>query len=456
VVATHEPVIAFASKFLIDKVQRKSIRECFNSSNDFVLFVALGIVIPIMLNSLYTYHYSFVNGDLQKVLLLFLSDFITVFTLSLPLLYFYNPKSNGLPTSSTDDYFLNKARKPKVEFFSTVGVFVVLSFFVPFGQYWFIYGIVAVVIGVRQGFESVLLINTIIYLLIYIMPLIGSSTAIITSSGSTQLVNVHLGNATMLFISTLVGRVVSDLKMTEKKLVHQKQEIEKTNQQLNQTNQELDRFVYSVSHDLSAPLKSIQGLIQISRMDAAKNNQSFPYLDMMEKSATRLNDFINEVLDYSRTSRKELEYQEVRLPELMNELKEKFMLPDSTVNLKLTIEAESVFTDPTLLKIGLGNLFSNAMKFQKKFSDHEPFVEVKSWQTANETFIEVNDNGEGIAEDHVSRIFEMFYRATNRSPGSGLGLYIAQEAITKLGGRISVKTTYGVGSTFVISLPKSK
>lgn len=454
-VATHEPLVALLSKLLVSKVQRKTLRECFANANQFTLFIALGIFIPVASNSLYTYHYSFINGSLEKVGLLFLSDFMTVFSLSIPLLYFFQLKADGLITVTREFTLLRFNKRKYIEFWATVIIFIIISFAIPFGQYWFVYGIAAVVIGVRQGFESVLLINCIVFFINYLLPLIEASTALITSSGSTQLINVHLGNATMLFLSSLVGRVVSDLKTTEKTLIQQKQVIEKANEQLNRTNKELDRFVYSVSHDLSAPLKSIQGLIHLSRMDPVNNSIPSTYLDMMEKSATRLDVFINEVLDFSRTTRKEVEYQQVHLTALINELKEKFIIYDAnkSIEIRLSLQWDRILTDPLLLKMGLGNLFSNAVKFQQKHEGHIPFLEIKSSQIGNEFYIDVIDNGEGIEESHLRKIFDMFYRATSKSPGSGLGLYIAREAIVKLGGTIHVKTRYGEGSTFTIVLP---
>ncbi|HEY5826551.1 MAG TPA: HAMP domain-containing sensor histidine kinase [Cyclobacteriaceae bacterium] len=455
-IATHEPLIAFVSKFLVDKFQRKSIKDCLSTANQFVLFTLIGIVIPISFNSLYTYHYSFVNGDLSKVTLLWLSDFITTFCLSVSILYFLYPGENWKISLTKPLTFMRNGKWPLLELWGVVFVFIVLSFFVPFDQYWFIYGIIAVVIGVRQGFKSVVLVNAILFLINYILPLVKHSTALTTTMSSIELINVHLGNATMLFVSSLVGRVVSDLRTTEKTLIQQKQEVEKANQQLNQSNQELDRFVYSVSHDLSAPLKSIQGLIHISRLEA-KEGQPVAYLDMMEKSAKRLDDFINEVLDYSRTSRKEIHPEEIKLIELINELKEKFVLQEDEdkIQLKISLASPVVFTDSTLLKIVMGNLFSNALKFQKKIPDHYPQISISSSESDNEIHIKVKDNGEGIPPEHVEKVFDMFYRATSRSPGSGLGLYIAREAIHRLGGRITVQTQYGEGSEFCIHLPKT-
>jgi two-component system, sensor histidine kinase len=452
-IATHEPVVAFASKFLVDRFRHENNKEYLKDTNAFVRFTLLGIFIPIGCNSFYTYNYSFVNGDMEKVGLLWLSDFITVFCLTLPMLYFLQPTEKGGIEHKRKIVFIKERRFWLLEFWGIAAAFACLSFFVPFAQYWFIYGIITVIVGVRHGFDSVLLLNAILFLINYILPLIEASTAIKTSTGSTQLINVHLGNATMLIISTLVARAISDLRTTEITLIDQKLEIEKTNKQLNQTNLELDRFVYSVSHDLSAPLKSIQGLIHLSRIET-KEEKSLPYLDMMERSATRLDDFINEVLDYARTSRKEIKIQEVQLNDVVNELREKFIFHDKkNLQFQSSLQSTLLHTDPTLLKIALGNLLSNAIKFQKSYSDHIPMIEIKSREDLGEIKIDVVDNGEGIQQDHLEKIFNMFYRATSNSPGSGLGLYIAREAVNKLGGKISVLTKYGEGSVFTISLP---
>lgn len=449
IIATHEPLVAYASRFFY-KMPTWPYTGRLASTQRFLRLVFLGMLIPSLLNCIYTYNYTFVNGDWQMVALLWLSDIITILSLSLPLLYFFVPEFRE--AFRLDDAFAQsrtEGKKPWIEFWIVVVGFVALSFFIPFGQYWFVYGIIAAIFATRHGFEAVLLVNASIFLINYLLPLVETSSLPISGTGSTQLINVHLGNATMLFVSSLVGCVVSELKVTQQDLERQKEEIEKTNGQLNQTNQELDRFVYSVSHDLSAPLKSIQGLIKVARMETP----TMPYLDMMEKSASRLNDFINEVLDYAKTSRKEISRSEVHLPQLVQELKERFAFNAESEISFTALSHPVLHTDATLLKVALGNLLSNAVKFQKKFEGHQPLVEIRTNQTNQEVLIEVTDNGEGIPPEHQEKIFDMFYRATSNSPGSGLGLYIAREAVHKLGGRIAVRSEYGEGSTFTVILP---
>ncbi|HEU5289152.1 MAG TPA: HAMP domain-containing sensor histidine kinase, partial [Cyclobacteriaceae bacterium] len=278
------------------------------------------------------------------------------------------------------------------------------------------------------------------------------ASSLIITQGSTQFANVHLGMSTMMFVSLLVGRVVSDLSAAEKNLIVEKSQVESINNELQHANQELDRFVYSTSHDLSAPLKSIRGLIALSKMEP---QNSHVYLEKINLSVNRLEDFINEVLDYSRTNRKSLILETINLRELIEDINSKFEFLESfsKINFSYDLKIETVKSDRFLLRVVLSNLISNAIKYQKSIELHHPFVEIKSYEDPQNLFIEVVDNGEGIRAEYQDKLFNMFYRGTMSSSGSGLGLYIAKEALQRLGGKISVVSVWGEGSTFRIQLP---
>ena len=112
------------------------------------------------------------------------------------------------------------------------------------------------------------------------------------------MIKIQLGSGLLYVFSTVTGRVMSDAGALEKRLSHQNKELE-------QANKELDRFVYSVSHDLSAPLRSILGLIGISRIEKDEQQLRF-YIDNIEASVNKLENFINEILDYSRNERQQV------------------------------------------------------------------------------------------------------------------------------------------------------
>jgi signal transduction histidine kinase len=121
-----------------------------------------------------------------------------------------------------------------------------------------------------------------------------------------------------------------------------------------------------------------------------------------------------------------------------------------------SINGKIINTDPSRFKIILSNLFSNAIKFQKKISEQSPCLSV-SISTGNDKLkLMVADNGEGIQPEMKEKIFDMFFRGNSKAYGSGLGLYIAKESAIKLGGSISVESEYGKGTTFVLELPNKK
>lgn len=448
--ASHEPVVAFTSWLLVKKVLHNSNAYPLDSTDSFLRFVILGVVVPITVNSIYVYHYSFVNGDMEQVFLFWLSDFITVLPLSVPLIYFfrYDPQSGTIKGRHGTRPI---HRDGWLEIAVASFVFIALSFVFPFDRYWFIYGIGSTLVALRRGFETALVLNVIIFLLSYLLPLFDFASALLISHGSTQFINVHLGMSTMMFVSVLVARVVSDLTDTEEKVRIQKEEVENSNRQLSQVNRELDRFVYSVSHDLSAPLKSIKGLVIISRMEP---QYAMEYLDKIEISVNRLENFIDEVLDYSRTNRRDLLLEDVNLKDLVTEINEKFQFLDGFERIwfKFNFQHEVVRTDKFLMRVVLSNLISNAIKYQKTKADHNPEIHVGSYCRENCFIIEVADNGEGIPAEYQKKIFDMFYRGTVNSTGSGLGLYIAREAVQKMNGEITVESDRHTGSVFRIHL----
>lgn len=450
VLATHEPVVALVSWLLVNKAWPLKNVEPLHSTDSFLRFSILGIVIPITVNSVYVYHYSFINGDMAQVFLIWLSDFITILPLSLPLIYFftYDPETLWIKRRKGARSF---TRDGWIEIGLSAFVFVTLSFVFPFDRYWFIYGIGATLVSLRRGFETALIINVIIFLLSYLLPLFDFASSLLISHGSTQYINVHLGMSTMMFVSVLVGRVFSDLTNTEEQVRTQKEEVESSNRQLSQVNRELDRFVYSVSHDLSAPLKSIKGLVIISRMEP---EAAMEYLDKIELSVNRLENFIDEVLDYSRTNRRDLVFEDINLKELIGEINEKFQFLDGFEKIWFTynFQNEVIRTDKFLMRVVLSNLLSNAIKYQKKKEDHHPEIRIRSFVEKSYYIIEVADNGEGIPAEYQKKIFDMFYRGTVNSTGSGLGLYIAREAVHKMNGEISVQSDRQHGSVFRIHL----
>jgi signal transduction histidine kinase len=248
-----------------------------------------------------------------------------------------------------------------------------------------------------------------------------------------------------------VGSLVD---ITDKKV--KEEEIKEKNQLLEQTNAELDRFVYSVSHDLRAPLNSIQGLINIG--DTTEDSQELKQLlGMMKNRVKKLYSFIDEIISFARNTRTEIVKQKVSLHELVKETFENTQYRElsADIDFRMRIEEDLMIeTDKGRLGVILNNLVDNAIKYHRHAHPGK-YVAVQTEDLEKEILFKVIDNGQGIPFEAQSKIFDMFYRASENSKGSGLGLYIVKDMVERLGGSIDLESEKGEGTTFSIKLPKS-
>jgi signal transduction histidine kinase len=270
---------------------------------------------------------------------------------------------------------------------------------------------------------------------------------------TTQAINFTIA----LLTSAVIIYYTVRLNYHSEKILNRKQEeITKQNEELTKTNKELDRFVYSASHDLRAPLASVLGLIHISRRsrDAREIQQ---YLDMMYERVNRLDEFIHDIIDFARNSRTEIQRDEVYVQQMVSQVLDSLraVVASQPIDFYIDIPDDLCFhTDMSRLTVIMNNLISNAIKYHDE-SKQRPFVRIEARKGDTGYAITVRDNGIGIENEHQGRVFDMFYRASERSKGSGLGLYIVKESVDKLQGAIHLKSQAGVGSTFTVEIPNT-
>ncbi len=234
------------------------------------------------------------------------------------------------------------------------------------------------------------------------------------------------------------------------------EELALRNLQLAKTNEELDRFVYSASHDMRAPLSSLLGLIHLSEKTDRPEEVGL-FLQMMKDRIKTMEGFIKEVTDYSRNTRLNILPTTVKLEAIAREVVQTlaYAIVNKKVRIEVTIDDSlEIITDPNRLKVIISNLISNAYKYHK-FDQPDPYIIINALQKGDHVLLSVKDNGIGISPEHHTRIFDMFYRASESSEGSGLGLYIVKETLDKLGGSISVQSSASEGSEFTVTLPLS-
>jgi signal transduction histidine kinase len=150
-----------------------------------------------------------------------------------------------------------------------------------------------------------------------------------------------------------------------------------------------------------------------------------------------------------------VEYKAVNVRKLVQGIVDDLKFTNGAERIKVNLEVQPELeftTDVNRLKVVINNLVANAIKHHDS-SKAEPFIEVTAKQDDDLYVLSVRDNGLGIAREHHEKIFNMFYRASESSDGSGLGLYIVKETLAKLEGKISVQSDRGQGSNFIISIP---
>lgn len=263
-----------------------------------------------------------------------------------------------------------------------------------------------------------------------------------------------------LIVSNMEDRLYKEAELNKqntqivKALEKSKKKLKRKNRELHKINQELDNFVYRVSHDLRAPLLSVFGLLQLNKLEKEEAQRS-RYLDLIHFSLEKLDRFIKELINFSRNSRLDVTLEPIHFNMLVDSVIADLAYLDKfdQVTIAKDIRCEDEFvSDSYRLRIIFSNLVGNAIKYSSRI-DKQPRLEISIHCDNTEAEMIFKDNGIGIPKEHLDQIFKMFYRASDSDVGSGLGLYIAHEAIIKLKGKIKVESVVNQGTTFVLKIP---
>jgi PAS domain S-box-containing protein len=219
------------------------------------------------------------------------------------------------------------------------------------------------------------------------------------------------------------------------------------------SNQQMDQVIYKTTHDLKAPLSSALGLVNLAERATVEEKEQ--YLQLIKKSLLKLDSFIEEMNNFFRNEKLVVQRELIDLKTLLLEELDNLrnFSPGRFINIDFTIEGDGeFFSDSIRVRTIITNILTNAMKYndpQKK----EPFIRI--FILLNQEFCQIRivDNGIGIDEQHQDKIFDLFFRATDQSQGTGIGLFIVRDTIQKLQGTIEVISALDQGSTFLIQIP---
>jgi two-component system NtrC family sensor kinase len=245
------------------------------------------------------------------------------------------------------------------------------------------------------------------------------------------------------------ARAVQELARTRAALV----------EELERKNKELEAFSYSVSHDLRAPLRSIDGFstMLFEHLGDGLDAKAKDYLDRVRSSARRMGELIDDLLELSRVGRTELKRSPTNLSEIAAKVAAELRKrePDRQVDVRIH-EGLIVDADRRLMHIVFENLLGNGWKFTAK--TEQPTVEVGSCRGENGTMYFVRDNGAGFDMTYAEKLFQPFQRlhSTADYPGTGVGLATVHRIVDRHGGRVTAESTVGRGATFYFTLPPAR
>jgi signal transduction histidine kinase len=257
-------------------------------------------------------------------------------------------------------------------------------------------------------------------------------------------------------LAKLPSVVENVLKQRDGELAKKKaaQELAQRNEELSKINRELDSFVYSVSHNLRAPLMSVLGLVNLAKVEKDPSDLA-RYHHMMETSILKLDETLKNILEYSRNARQQVKIDRIDLASIVEDNFQKMQFMPGFGNIERLVQIDDetpLFSDGYRLSVIFNNLISNSIKYLDRTKTRSQ-IHIAAKVTAEHATIFFTDNGIGISKELQPKVFEMFFRATQSKEGSGLGLYIVREAVDILAGSIAVESVYGEGTSFKVTIP---
>ena len=236
-------------------------------------------------------------------------------------------------------------------------------------------------------------------------------------------------------------------------------ELKITNEELSDANQELEQFTSIVSHDLQEPVRTIKSFLQLIEMKLkdGQTNDLKTYIGKSIATANRMRELIQNLLQYSQLGKIEIVKEKVNVKELLNEATQnlKTAIEKSKAQITIKTDVDCIEGDRVQLVQLIQNLLSNALKFT---NTEKPQIKIEGFRENGHVKFAVSDNGIGIAQNDLNKVFEIFRRLNTKKeyPGTGIGLAICKKIVDRHGGRIWPESKPGEGTTFYFTLNEEK
>jgi signal transduction histidine kinase len=228
--------------------------------------------------------------------------------------------------------------------------------------------------------------------------------------------------------------------------------------QFTKTNKELDALIYHVTHNLRAPLASILGLTNLGLLHKSGTAEDLEtYFSLIRQSVLKMDSKLAELLHYSQNALSEIHIEAVDFSKILYDAFDAMKYREGHENIEFQASVnddQPFYSDVFRITAIVENLISNAIKYSDTKKE-KSFIHVKVKIIPEQALITFHDNGIGIAEDQLDKVFNMFYRATETSSGSGLGLYLVGEMMDKLKGNIEIASAFGKETHITLTIPNN-
>lgn len=257
-------------------------------------------------------------------------------------------------------------------------------------------------------------------------------------------------------INDRTAKVIESYEVINKMhLLEQEARIQKEKADINEQRKlELDSFFYRISHDLKGPITSLMSLSYVAKLDV-KDETALKFINDYETQAGRLNNILDGLLNLTKMSFNEETKQAIDFQKIINDCVQsyKFLTNYDRVSFNIIVDTSIQYeAEWALVNAIFQNLIENGIKYAR-LEDNEPAIDITVKNQFDRILITASDNGIGMDEESVSKIFNMFFRVNRKIDGTGLGLHILKRAIEQLNGEVTVESTLGVGTRFQITLP---
>lgn len=235
------------------------------------------------------------------------------------------------------------------------------------------------------------------------------------------------------------------------------QEVRHQRALLEKSRNEMDRIIYSASHDLRSPISSVLGLLNLLSL-AHTDQERNEYMFMMQSSVMKLDLLVQNLGRLSKNSNESVKDEKIHFESMLDEIMTELSFHPNFQKIKLQkslSEKQVFYSDFERIKLVLSNVLKNCLDYFD-VNKSQNFADIELICTADKAAIKIFDNGIGISKSNINRVFDLFYRGSDRSKGTGLGLFESREIIVKLGGKIKLHSEYTVGTSIEIEIPNSK